>query len=573
MSHTPNFDAKVKTLLDVTTPGERVCPISGERWACEQEEIDWWGKFNVPARDVSPMKRRRWLTGFNLGLEMWWNKDAQTGEKILSYVHPDSKIQVVEDTRWHAEDWSTRVSVEPDASKSFFEQMRVLNEGIPVPALRTYNPPINTVGAGLISVEDSFMVFAVLKTKRSAYGWLLDGMENCQDIFFGYTSTDSFYVNHVERLHNCRIVLQSQDCFNSSFLFDCRNCEYVFGGFNLRNRQYVWWGEQLSRGEWEQRAKELDLKSWKTFSENMDRFLKTLDGEAVWPENFNIQAEDSSGEYLVRCLRARHAFGVNDGTDFYNAQISHNGCERCAHSSGFTASSDLYMVAGASSCSNMKFSSNCGTSRNLEYCMQCYNCEDCFGCVGLNRKKFCLLNKQYDEDEYWRKLDEMKCAMLNRGEYGRYLPGDFSPAGIEFSTANFFDYPERELEAIGAVHFDPSVGAVQDASSMTDPETLPDHLDDCEAYVGKPLIDKGLDRAFAVRRDDYKFYKKLGLPFPRRHYIARVRSLARMANTFTSSEHTCANCSKSVIVANNLTFKNRRVYCYGCYLEYLEHHG
>ncbi|HBL39816.1 TPA: hypothetical protein DDZ10_04070, partial [Candidatus Uhrbacteria bacterium] len=105
MSHTPNYDAKVKMILDATTLGERVCPISGETWKCTQEEIDWWRKFNVPPTDVSPMARRRWLTGFNLGLEMWWNKDMLSGEKILSYVHPDNKIQVVEDTRWYAEDW------------------------------------------------------------------------------------------------------------------------------------------------------------------------------------------------------------------------------------------------------------------------------------------------------------------------------------------------------------------------------------------------------------------------------------------------------------------------------------
>ena len=90
MNKTPSYNNKIKSILDATKPGERVCPISGETWECVQEEIDWWRKFNVPPTDVSPMARRRWLTGFNLGLEMWWNKDMETGEKILSYVHPDN---------------------------------------------------------------------------------------------------------------------------------------------------------------------------------------------------------------------------------------------------------------------------------------------------------------------------------------------------------------------------------------------------------------------------------------------------------------------------------------------------
>ena len=39
MSKTPNYDAKVKTILDTLEPGERTCELTGEKWEMTEEEI------------------------------------------------------------------------------------------------------------------------------------------------------------------------------------------------------------------------------------------------------------------------------------------------------------------------------------------------------------------------------------------------------------------------------------------------------------------------------------------------------------------------------------------------------
>jgi len=40
MSKTPNYDAKVKEILDALEPGERVCELTGEKWQLDQDYID-----------------------------------------------------------------------------------------------------------------------------------------------------------------------------------------------------------------------------------------------------------------------------------------------------------------------------------------------------------------------------------------------------------------------------------------------------------------------------------------------------------------------------------------------------
>ncbi|MFH1404629.1 MAG: hypothetical protein ABIH21_00840, partial [Patescibacteria group bacterium] len=105
MSKTPNFDAKVKTVLDATTPGERVCELTGEKWEMTQEEIDWYKKFNVPPSNYHPDTRNYIMTSFWLTFNWWWNKHWKTGERILTYVHPATGVRVLPDAEWHKEDF------------------------------------------------------------------------------------------------------------------------------------------------------------------------------------------------------------------------------------------------------------------------------------------------------------------------------------------------------------------------------------------------------------------------------------------------------------------------------------
>ncbi|MBU1757666.1 hypothetical protein KKG31_00495 [Patescibacteria group bacterium] len=39
-------------------------------------------------------------------------------------------------------------------------------------------------------------------------------------------------------------------------------------------------------------------------------------------------------------------------------------------------------------------------SKDMLYCESCDACENCFGCVSLRNKSYCILNKQYTQEEY-----------------------------------------------------------------------------------------------------------------------------------------------------------------------------
>lgn len=391
----------------------------------------------------------------------------------------------------------------------------------------------------------------------------------------GINLTECYRVNHGSRLHRCFFVHEAHDCMDSAFLFDCRNCEFCFGAWNQRNKKYLWWNEQLTKEEWEKRRAEVDLGSYETLKACEEQYLQMMALEAVWPENFNHQTDDSSGEYLVGCAGCvESSFGLKSTNNY--------GCYGLYHAEGNAYSIAIpgdrcYQSGPVGQSFGCLFSTSLIRCDGVEYSINCYDCEQCFGCVGLRRKKFHILNKPYSEEEYWKRVDELKCAMLDRGEYGRPLSGRFSTSyypesgpvvymGTGEAEWDLLDMPRFTIDAEGA--FGPVRG---DEEASLQPKQVPVHIDEVDdTWAGRIVMDTDIRRPFTFLKPELAFYRKHRLALPREHFTRRVDELMRQTNTGVFEEVSCGACSGPVKVATNGTFKDRKIYCQPCYLNYLE---
>lgn len=52
----------------------------------------------------------------------------------------------------------------------------------------------------------------------------------------------------------------------------------------------------------------------------------------------------------------------------------------------------------------------CVSSKFLEHCSDCAECTYCYGCVGLVRKEFHILNEPYDRKTYFRVVKALRAA-------------------------------------------------------------------------------------------------------------------------------------------------------------------
>jgi len=367
---------------------------------------------------------------------------------------------------------------------------------------------------------------------------------------------------------------------NSAFLFDCRNCEYCFGATNKRNKKYLWLNEQLTQTEWEKRFSEVDLGSQKNTKKYLDDFYRLMAEQGIWPENFNDNVTDSTGEYLSKTVSVKNSYSCDQGAvNQYSCNFSIGTSQDNAFTGYPVFGHDQYYCVGCSRGGGSKFSFLTIQSNNMEYCLLCYNCETCFGCIGLQRKQFCIFNKQYTEEEYWKRVDELKCAMLERGEYGEFIPTKFSLSYYKDSGVIWFGATEAEMKKIGVLDFDPeSAGAtgqdLADASKLRQVEELPDHIKDLDdSWIGVPLLDTSSNRRFSLIKPEIEFYRRKNIAPPAKHFILRVHDLWLQTNLGRFEPSVCLNCGKQITVAINVAHKIRRIYCRECYLRHLEQNG
>ncbi len=577
MSNTPDFDVKVKAILDATTPWERTCALTGEKWMMDEEEIGWYRKLNVPPSKCSPLTRLRVITAYFIGVQWWNNKSAKDGSVLISATHPASGIKVLSDDDWFASDFSG-ITVNPDETSSAFAAIETLCRQIPITGNRNLVKPVNSIAAISNGDEDSYFVNAS-KTKRTLFGMNAMDVEDSAEIFQSLKVGHSYRLVHCERIFNCRYLQECRDCINSQFLFDCRNCEDCFMSVNKRNKKFVFRNEQLTETEYRARMSQIDFtrrSSVQVLQQEYDEMVRSI---GIWPENFNEDAPESTGEYLTHVSNCHDCHWVANGcNNNFQAGYVFNQSSDNMNCAGWFSSNNSYYSSIGSRSANIKYSFTAIQCQNCEYCYHCYNCEDCFGCVGLNRKRFCIFNTQYTEEEYWKKLDEVKCAMLDRGEYGDYLPVPLSPVRFGDSGSVLFFLADRKIgDQIGALDYPPeTAGACGEdrvaASSLQASELMPDCIDDptLAEWVGKPVFDAKAQRRFVLLPQELKMFKELRIAPSDRHFVSRVQDLALRANGGAFMNASCEKCHQSLRVAENKTYPVRRIYCKEDYLKFLE---
>jgi len=436
MSKTPKFDAKVSEMLAAAKPDERTCPVSGETWACTPKDIEIVGRLRLPMTDHSPLTRWRILTAMWPGGQWWYNRHAKTGKPMISPVHPATGIRVLSDTEWFAEDFS-EVFADVDVSTPFFSQLLALRLKVPSASNRDLEKSENSIS--VVSFGDQNSYFVVLsRSKDTFFSVVAMDTESAAEVYNSVGIMNGYQIIHCERMHTCQYARESADCIRCDFIFDCRNCENCFGATNKRNKKFIWMNEQLSEVEWKKRRAEVDLGRRSVAQKYLEQFDELV-RQAVWPESFNVHAENSVGDYLTNVTNCDHVYYADGGArNEYWTTFAIGQAEGNAYVGTPANSRECYWSADMSNCFRVHYSYLMSRSQNCEYSTECYDCENCFGCVGLRKKKFCILNKQYTESAYWDMLDELKCAMLARGEYGQFLPAKMSPAW--FPESGSFKY-------------------------------------------------------------------------------------------------------------------------------------
>lgn len=263
--------------------------------------------------------------------------------------------------------------------------------------------------------------------------YLLGNAVGNEDCMYGrdfYDNTNCADCDHILKCTLCYECLNSRECWNCSCLQDCANCldcdygyylkdcQNCIGCVGLRKKKFCIFNEQYSEEEFSSKKKSLTREQIEGNYEKLKR--KT-------PRVFAIQlnCENCTGESVFNSRNIHYGFDINNCEDCCYVEEVKN-IKNSADISFLEHSELCYECSSNHILYDCNFCFMCLASSNIEYCEQVFNSKNCFGCIGLNHKEYCILNKQYSREEYEKQVAEIKKRLKEERTYGRFfLPSTY----------------------------------------------------------------------------------------------------------------------------------------------------
>jgi len=307
------------------------------------------------------------------------------------------------------------------------------------------------------------------------------------------------------------------------------------------------------------------LKTDPAFRSDFEKRAKVLRLQHPHRDACLFNAEHCTGNYQWNCKNVENGYNIRKMEDAHYAYEGHS------HKDTWdtTRIANGEVVYDSASIVDLKYSAFCNLTYqcdHLLYCDNCHGCSECFGCIGLKQKKFCILNKQYTEQEYRALVPKIIAAMRAKGEWGGYFPTTLSPFAYNESKAQeWFPLDRAAIQKHGWVwHDDERPTEVQSGKRASE---FPNAIADVPSEVTQEvLLCETTGKPFKIFPQEFEFYRKKGLPLPRK--APHQRRLDRQALQYPTvlHERSCARCKKAITTTYPPNAPEI-VYCEKCYLE------
>lgn len=551
------------------------CQNCKQDFVIEQRDFEFYAKIRVPAPTWCPTCRAMRRMMFSNFSQLFRKTEKRTGKVLFSTYPEKSPVEIYERDYWWSDSWDAiTYGRDYDFSRPFFDQMRELLHTVPLP-----NQNVRGMVNSEYSNEASYLknCYLCMNGGESENLYYCQGFNNCHDCIdiFGILDSDLCYESFQgSKNYQCFFCTFIFDCLNVWFCNDCTGSQNCFGCTGLKNKQFCLFNKQLSKEEYQIEIAKMDTGSYTKLAEWM-RKAQEINITSPHKNYHGTNCVNTTGDYLGHCKNALDCYEASNIEDSRFIDNVARGVKDCYDYTNWGESvSLLYESIGCGDeCNNLKFAWNSWPAmRDSEYVTDCHASANLFGCIGLRKKQYCILNKQYGKEEYSELVEKIKKHMDERPyvdkagrvyKYGEFYPLDLSPLAYNESLA-FDVFPKTEDEA-GAMGL---AWREQDKKEFTvtcNANTLSDHIKDIPDSITKELIAcLGCKKAYRILPQELEFYRRFNLPLPRYCHRCRYATRLLQRNPRRLYDRTCAKCSAPI----KTTYSPDRpeiVYCESCY--------
>ncbi|MDP2630655.1 MAG: hypothetical protein Q8P56_04560, partial [Candidatus Uhrbacteria bacterium] len=455
----------------------------------------------------------------------------------------------------------------------FFEQFQEVRDRVPRVSLVADNRCINSPYVNHASaVKNCHILSASVDDEDCYYGYRVNHSKNCVDCLFANTCELCYECIEAYSSYNCSYCRHIESCTNSAFLFDCSGCMDCFMCAGLRNKSYCILNKQYSKEEYEKRRKEYRMDSFEVvekLKQEFNAFIVTV------PRRFAVHknVENVTGDNVSNTKNCTSIFDAVSCENVSYAKFVDFTRDSMDLNYGYESELNYDSVMTGLSAYMVRFSTQVWPSvANIDYCDSCENISDCFGCIGLRKKQYCILNKQYTKEEYESLHAKLIEYMKEAGEWGEFFPAQLSPFAYNESTAMIFFPMKRGDVLANGWRWQDAMPGTQGKETLA---VVPDSINEVsDTITSEVLACASCARNYKIIKQELAFYKQCGIPVPRLCPDCRLASRIALRNP-THLYHRQCMCEKAdhdhagrCTVEFETTYAPERfelVYCESCH--------
>jgi hypothetical protein len=499
------------------------------------------------------------------------------GSDFVSNYSPDKPYVVYCNPCWRSDKWDPmEYGIDYDFSRPFFQQYKELLLRMPLPGIHTDYPTfsVNAAYNNLAGhMKNCYMLVQAGNVENCGYGYLVVDSKDCFNSFLIDECEFSSELLHCWKVYGGIELGFTTQTSNSAFLWQCDNCQDCFASANLKHKQYHIFNKPYSKEEYLEKIKEYDLGSCENYlriKRDMREYRLKYPIKTFW----NEFSTDTNGLFVFSSKRCKDCFETNGAEDSRWLTFIEDAPVRDSYDySGWGEGAELMYecaMVGRGTC-NIKFSASSGyQAKNMQYSIMCdSNISDLFGCFGLRNKKYCILNKQYTQEEYEvflpkiiNQMNEMPYTDVKNRKYcyGEFFPVELSTIAYNESYAyQYFPLNREEALDKGFAWKDAEDNRHKITTSAAD---LPNHIRDAGDSILQEIIgcvDCG--KGYRLIPQELELSRRINIPIPRQCFFCRLREkMQDQPNPFRMHRRKCQCAGKSSL---NGVYENQFEHSHG----------
>ena len=514
------------------------------------EDLEFYKKVSVPSPTLCPECRQQRRLAWRNERTLYKRTCDYCDKNLISIYPANTPWPVYCNVCWWSDKWDPMdYAKDYDFSRSFFDQYAELQKKVPRISIYLKNAENSDFCNHAEDVKNSYLSVDIKGEDIYYSKWIIGGSRDLADCYQLEKAELCYESMYSVGTYNCKYVILSDHARDSAFLYYCKGVSNCYMSWNLSHKQYFILNKQFSKQEYEDTMKKVDLGSAAIFDKSLAKFLQLLDTEIPRRNQLLISCESCNGDMIYHCKNvqdsydaiesqdSRYCYDVGFVRDCYDTYESAFNCEL------------QYDSHACNRGSRLRFSHVSYDVDSCDYVDSCHSGRDLFGNIGLKRKKYCILNKQYSKEEYEEVRNRIIEKMKSDGEFGEFFPISLSPYAYNETVAHeYFPLSKEEVLSRGWRWSDKE-SALQVGASHTI-SSLPDYIRDVPENIHEEILAcNSCKKPYKVTAQEVRLYKKMSVPIPRK--CSHCRHLARLSlrNYQKLEAISCFQCSKNIKAA------------------------